>query len=818
MAKAVVAVRGLASLDRGMAGAVVANTVHAVVREWRDRRVEQAPAVVRGPGRLLAVEPQAGGGVRCRFSEGELEVVHLAPDLVRVTWGPGDLPVPWATADGTARLAAGAGVTGVTVDVAGDAVAGCFLRPADPAGLAVDVAPDGAIRYRTAAGAVVRHELPPLRRGAARTARLVLRPGERICGLGEQGSPLDQRGTVHRLWNRDPGGTWGTGVDPLYCAVPVLVGLHVEGHVLAFYENPYDATVRVGDDAVELTFVAGMLRHYVAAGPLPRLLEQYTALTGRPPLPPRWALGYHHSRWGYRDGAEVGGVAAGFRSSGLPLSAFHLDIDHLDGYRVFTVDGDRFGDLPALASELAGDGTRLVAIVDPGVKEDPAFDIYREGVDAGHFVTDVDGSVVHGVVWPGRCAFPDFTDPETRRWWGGWYRRLADRGVGGVWHDMNEPTLLSLFGDRTLPRSARHAAEGRGGDHRECHNPYGVLMNRAGWEGLAAAQPDRRPFVLSRAGWAGGQRWAWHWTGDSESTWEGLAQQVPTVLGMGLSGLPYAGPDTGGFSATPGPELYVRWLELSVLLPFCRTHSAVAVPPREPWRFPEPERAAIGRLIRFRYRLLPYLYALAHDASRTGAPLVRPLWWSGDRPESGWPDGAWPDDAFLLGDGVLVAPVLHRGATTRRVVAPPGWWYRWRPGGSTGVPEVEGPFEGGEPVELMAPLGEPVLLVRGGTVLPLDDGWLDPAARLEDDHGVKLLAFHCFPGRFRTAAGRGYDDAGDGHGPSRLDRLVLSGGRLRWERDGDYPAPERVRVVVHGEHPADGTLASFGDLDLRELT
>ncbi len=357
---------------------------------------------------------------------------------------------------------------------------------------------------------LLRRELPPLRRGAARTARFELRPGERVAGLGEQASPVTLRGTTHRLWNRDPGGAWGPGDDPLYLCVPVLLGLHADGDVLAFFENPHEATVRVdgaapvaADARVELTFCGGTDRHYVAAGTLPRLLERYSWLTGRPPLPPRWSLGFHQCRWGYRTQGEVREVADGFAREGLPLSAVHLDIDHMDGYRVFTADPVRFGDLEGLCGDLAARGTRVVTIVDPAVKADESFEVFRQGRDDGRFLPDADGRPLLGVVWPGRAAFPDFTDPATREWWAGLYKGLLDAGVSGVWHDMNEPTSIALWGDRTLPPGTRHVAEGRGGDHRQCHNVYGLLMDRAGFEAQAAGRPDRRPWLLSRSGWAG---------------------------------------------------------------------------------------------------------------------------------------------------------------------------------------------------------------------------------------------------------------------------------------------------------------------------
>ncbi len=652
--------------------------------------------MARGPGPLLSAEPLTAPGdesgplgVCCRFAEADLEVRFLADDIVRLTWGPGEPPIPWALAQPTADHRPSS-----VVEVTAGTPPATPVRAATPE-LSVEVTGEGWVSFRGRDDRLLRRELPPLRRGAARTARFELRPGERVAGLGEQASPVTLRGTTHRLWNRDPGGAWGPGDDPLYLCVPVLLGLHPDGDVLAFFENPHEATVRVDGAApvaaqarVELTFRGGTDRHYVAAGTLPRLLERYSWLTGRPTLPPRWSLGFHQCRWGYRSQGEVRDVADGFAREGLPLSAVHLDIDHMDGYRVFTADPVRFGDLEGLCGDLEARGTRVVTIVDPAVKADESFEVFRQGRDDGRFLKDADGRPLLGVVWPGRAAFPDFTDPATREWWAGLYKGLLDAGVSGVWHDMNEPTSIALWGDRTLPPGTRHVAEGRGGDHRQCHNVYGLLMDRAGFEAQAAGRPDRRPWLLSRSGWAGLQRWAWCWTADVEATWEGLRQQVATTIGLGLSGIAYTGSDTGGFNGAPGPELFLRWLELAVLMPFCRTHSVTGAPPREPWRWPEPYRTAVGRLVRFRYRLLPYLYTLAHEASRTGHPFVRPLSWPDGRgpAPAGADDRLWSsDDAYLLGDALLVAPATREGCGARPVPLPAGEWFRWR-----ALPPMEG--------------------------------------------------------------------------------------------------------------------------------
>ena len=801
--KSALAVRGIFDLGPTTSLAIATNSLRTERQRHLDGRRRGASGQVRTPGRLCSVE-SIGHGVRCAFEEAELEVVFLTDDLVRVHWGPGPRPLPWAL-NGPIGLGDVDRPSAVTVTA--DLDTGCLVRTPS---LEIEIDPQGEVRYRRD-GRLLRHELAPLRRGPTRTARFWLRPDERISGLGEQAARVDLRGGVHRLWNRDPGGAYGPGEDPLYCAIPVLVGLHPDGDVLAFYENTFEAVVGLGGHApgaggsaakAELTFAGGTLRHYLAFGPPARLLERYSALTGRPPMPPRWALGYHQCRWGYRSEADVREVTEGFAADSIPLSAVYLDIDYMDGYRIFTVDGERFPDLSKLTGDLLEGGVRVVTIVDPAVKEDPDYPLYVEGCRDGRFVRRAEGDEEPfvGVVWPGRAVYPDFTDPAVRAWWGEQYRVLLDQGVAGIWHDMNEPTSIAMWGDQTLPRSVPHHAEGRGGEHRECHNAYGLLMDRVGWEALAEQRPERRPFVLSRAGWAGLARWAWNWTADIEASWEGLRQQVATAIGLGLSGVPYTGSDIGGFSGNPTPELFVRWLELSVLMPFCRTHSVTGAEPREPWRFPEPYRSAIARLIRFRYRLLPYLYTLAEETTRTGVPLVRPLCWDGDGPSSDDRRLWWVDDAYLLGHALLIAPATRQGSATRRLDLPAGRWFHWR---TTESEEACRIVEGGTAVSLPVPLGHPPLLVRQGTVLPLDDGWTEAGPTLETSHGPRRLAFHCFPDARGDAAGAAYDDAGDGDGPGRRDRLELAaaedaGALLTWRSEGAWPRPDLVDVVVHG--------------------
>jgi alpha-glucosidase len=716
--------------------------------------------VLPGPFVRASVEED---GVRVTFAQADAEIRFEAPGVARVTWQPGALPVPYAMAG-----PAGPGPA-VAVEEGPSGV-----RLTGP-GMTVEIGRDGAVRCSDPEGRTRREDLPPLRCGESWCLRTGLAAGERCFGLGERTAGLDLRGGSFRCYNAEAKGAYGPGQDPLYVCIPVVLGLSAAGASLVFFENAHDGRISLGDPA-EAVFESGALRYHVAIGTPEQVLERYSDLTGRPSLPPRWALGFHQARWSYMDEREVREVADGFRSRGLPLSAIHLDIHYMRGHRVFTVDPKRFPDLAGLCRDLAAQRVRVVTILDPGVKQDPEYDVYREGLDCRAFCADADGAPVIAPVWPGDCAFPDFTSPAARDWWGGYYRRLLDAGVAGIWHDMNEPSAFAAWGEPSLPKTARHAMEGRGGTHAEAHNVYALLEARAGHEAMRRERPDRRPWILSRSGHAGIQRYAWTWTGDSETTWWTLHQSIRIALHLGLCGAPYTGPDIGGFGGEPDAELFLRWFQASAFLPFFRTHSAFFTPRREPWCFGEDALAVARKFLDLRYRLLPYLYTVAREASTTGHPLVRPVW---------WPDGTDPglldvDDAFLLGDALLVAPVVQPGVRDREVVLPAGRWHSlWD----------DRVCDGPGRVRCEAPLDRIPVLVRGGCVLPAEEGGrlvLDVFAPAEGSRSNEL-----------------YSDAGDGYGPSRIDRFRVSrtreGLEIRWESDGEFAFPwESVAVRVHG--------------------
>jgi alpha-glucosidase len=733
----------------------------------------------RKPGRLESIQA-IQQGILAHFERAELELYFLAPDLVRVSWSPGLAPIPYGLAetewpDCEVQVCHGQGNSQAEDETWPEVVRTQAVQ--------VQIGATGALSFsKEGEEQALRIDEAPAWHGEAcsQTTRFAAPSG--FFGLGEQATHLERSGRGYELWNNDPRGKYGFDQDPLYTGIPTYLVLQEQACQLVFYENSYRSTFNFQkkDDhnhQAEAAFEGGMLRYYWMTGSLRQVYERYSQLCGRAPLPPVWALGYHQSRWGYKSADEIRQVAAGFDEHQLPLSAIHLDIDYMDGYRVFSVDPVRFPDLAQLAEELDRQGVKLVTIIDPGVKRDEDYEVYQRGLEAGVFCRRKDNRVESGVVWPGWSAFPDFSDPAARDWWGKHYRRLLEAGVAGFWHDMNEPTSFTAWGDMSLPANTRHAMEGRGGDHREAHNLYGLLMNRAGYEALREQRPDRRPWILSRSGWAGMQRHAWSWTADVETSWPALQLTIATVLGLGLSGQPYCGPDIGGFGGDPPAELYLRWLQMAAFMPFCRTHSANGTARREPWAFDEPTTRIVRDFLDLRSRLMPYLYSLAWQASQTGAPIVRPLFWL----DPGNPQLWEVEDCFLLGDSLLVAPVLEAEAQTRTVRLPAGNWYSF-----WDDERLKGPEE----VELPAPLERIPLLVRAGSLLPMTQG------------GNLILQVYP-PSQNDTGDGILYSDAGEGYGPARIDQFSLSwennGLRLNWQSQGSYPFPyPQIRIAVHG--------------------
>jgi len=545
-----------------------------------------------------------------------------------------------------------------------------------------------------------------------------LAEGEVVYGGGERTGPLNKRGRSMTFWTTDPLPNHGDQTGAMHQSVPFLIGL-VNGKAYGIY---FDVNERAEADigkaqANILTYTpeSADLVAYVVAGPtLGDVLRQYTSLTGRMPMLPRWAFGNQQSRWSYMSADEVLAIASGFREQSIPCDAIYLDIDYMDGYRVFTWNPERFADPVGLIQTLREQQLRLVTIIDPGVKVDTDYAVYQEGESKGYFARAADGAPFQGWVWPGLRNWGDFAQPDMRSWWGDQHRGLIEVGVAGIWIDMNEPAQAGIFAPlnvkishgETLPVDVLHGTPDDPITHARFHNAYGLAMAQATFEGLKRLRPDERPFVLTRSATAGSQRYAIVWNGDSTSSWDNLRLAIPLNLGVGLSGFPMTGGDVGGFWQDTTAELLVRWTQLGALLPFCRNHSAMGTARQEPWAFGEPYTRMCREAIERRYQLLPYLLTLAHEATLTGAPMARPLSWV-------YPTHAESlacDNEFLLGDGLLVAPVLNEGATSREVLLPPGEWFAW---GSSML------HAGDQRLSAPVTLENVPLYVRAGTILPL---------------------------------------------------------------------------------------------------
>jgi len=715
-------------------------------RNYKDPRF-QAP--FNSPGSQKAIQ-SISSGVDIEYEYATLTIKFLTDDMVRVTWKPGLSPIPYSIAQQEWDP--------VGVELISSASA-TTVRSKE---LQIEINNLGGVAFYDSSGALLRIDHPPQNNRVAWRAATRFRLDEHLSGMGERAVPFNLMGQELLSWNTDPGGSYGSDKDPIYICTPVYIAIGSTGSYLIFYENSFPAIFNFSQDS-EIEFLGGELRYYFIMGQPHRLLDRYTQLTGRPLLSPRWAFGYHQSRWGYHTEEDIRRIADGFAKNQLPLSAIHLDIDYMDGFRLFTVDKSRFPDLRKLSDDLKVKGINLVAIIDPGVKKDRDYPIYQSGIENDVFCKTPSKRVLHGVVWPGWSAYPDFTNPAARLWWGEQYKFMFDANIAGFWHDMNEPVSFVTSGDASLPKSTLHDLDGRRGNHLEAHNLYGLLMNRAAFETIRKIRTGQRPWMISRSGWAGLQRYAWNWTGDVASTWEALRQTVVILLGLGMSGHLFSGADIGGFSGNPSAELYLRWFQVSTFFPFFRTHSAVGTKPREPWSFGEPYTSIIRKFLKLRYKLIPYFYTLAREANLYGSPPVRPMFWH--YPE--WRPGWDISDQFTLGRDILVAPILDE-CSGREVILPPGDWFDfWE----------DEYFYGSQTISSRVNQERIPVFIRGGSILPMEI-----QGRLE---------LHIYPDANLSGSGSIFSDAGDGYGDWRIDKFEFTGSEkkidLSWSLTGEYP-------------------------------
>ncbi len=563
---------------------------------------------------------------------------------------------------------------------------------------------------------------------------------EHYFGLGDKPGPLDRREQAFTLWNTDAY-SFQESTDPVYKSIPYYISFR-SGHALGvFLDNTWRSSFDFGKtvpNVVSFGAVDGPLDYYVFYGPSPKqVLSEYAWLTGTMPLPPMWALGYQQSRFSYVPQARVEEVASRLRADHIPADAIYLDIDFQEHHRPFTIDRQLFPDFAGLIGELAEENFHVVAITDLHIpKVDTGYPPYESGVAGDEFVKNPDGSIYYGGVWPGMCAFPDFTRALTRDWWGGLYRNLSASGVAGFWNDMNEPSVFTTA-THTIPEDVLHRVkepgfQDRTATHAEIHNVYGMENSRATFEGVKRLNPNERPFVLTRATFAGGQRYAVTWTGDNSSTWNHLRMTTPMLENLGLSGFALSGADVGGFAGTPQQELLTKWFEIAAFQPMYRDHTEKGTGDQEPWIGGREAEAVRRRFIEERYRLMPYLYTLAEEASRTGVPIERPMFLEFPNAASdGHPiDIDLPSAAeFMLGPDLLIAPPpFPDKLDSYAVELPTATWYDYWTGQRVLKPSPGDPDPNAPPSPIdMVPLSTWVhpdtatlpVFVRGGAILPI---------------------------------------------------------------------------------------------------
>ncbi|HYP46477.1 MAG TPA: glycoside hydrolase family 31 protein [Propionibacteriaceae bacterium] len=574
------------------------------------------------------------------------------------------------------------------------------------------------------------------------TIRRSCRQEDAIFGLGEKGGRHNRKGRDFILWNTDvlsaaetaeftadkaPGDPRGdrtsADFDPFYVTVPFFYHQRQPAGAMAgsFLDNGFRGTYEFSStDEYRITFSGGQYTEYIFAGPrMPEILRDYTWLTGRMSLPPLWALGYHQCRWHDYTQETFEAVGQRHRDEAIPCDTLWLDIEYMDGYRVFTWNGERFPDPTSMLERLAGSGFRVITIIDPGVKYDPGYQVFDSGREHDVFCLTEGGDTYIGQVWPGNTAFPDFTTKEARDWWGKLNADHVKSGLAGIWNDMNEPAT------GTISSAAMRFGHGQH-SHAQFHNQYALLMAMGTTAGLLESMPDLRTFVLSRAGFAGIQRYAANWMGDNLARWDHLEVSMPMAAGFGVSGQPFVGADIGGFLGNTDAELFLRWMQYGTLTPFCRNHSVLGTVDQYAWSFGPVVQGLVRDAIALRYRLLPYLYAAFVHAAETGAPVQRPLVFDYQEDRS-----ADLDDQFLLGPDLLVAPVTEPKMTSRQVYLPSGDWYDWHTGDCLG---------GGRFVIAPTPMDRIPVYARGGAVVPM---WPD-APPSTAGHHPEVVELHLF--------------------------------------------------------------------------
>jgi alpha-glucosidase len=609
------------------------------------------------------------------------------------------------------------------------------------------------------------------------TATIAIDRNVSLYGTGENAGPLLRNGRVIETWNTDAYG-YREDTPSLYQSHPWVLGIREDGSAFGLLaDTTYRCEVDL-TDGVRFAAVGPAFPVIVIEGATPQeVLTKLAAHIGTIELPPLWAIGYHQCRYSYYPEARVREIADGFRDRNIPCDVIWFDIDYMHGYRVFTFDSNHFPDPKALNSDLHAMGYHTIWMIDPGIKAEPGYSVFDKGEAGDHWVKRADGSVYNGEVWPGQCVFPDYTRPETMEWWAGLYMDFMAHGIDGVWNDMNEPAVFNVP-TKTMPEDNLHAGGGdlTPGTHARYHNVYGMLMAKGTKIGIERANPDKRPFVLTRANFIGGHRYAATWTGDNAAEWYDLENSIPMILNLGLSGQPFSGPDIGGFIGNGNAQQFARWMGIGAMLPFSRGHTGKGNRDKEPWAYDAAVENTSRMALERRYRLLPMFYTLFEESSRTGLPVARPTFFADPTDLALRSE----DDSFLLGQDLLVVAKVTPLAD-RVAVMPKGNWRPLNLHGDRTDPDL------------------PDLFVRPGAIITAG-----PIIQFTGEKPLDPLTLYVSLDEAGKAEGTLYEDEGQGYGYRSGDFLrtrytaTRTGDTLTVSiasTEGSRPRPSRAMVV-----------------------
>ncbi|XZH76446.1 glycoside hydrolase family 31 protein [Clostridium perfringens] len=527
-------------------------------------------------------------------------------------------------------------------------------------------------------------------------------------GLGEKGGDLNKKGCYTENFNTDDPETDDDSIT-YYKTIPFYVALKEEATYGIFFDNSFRSYFDMGKEMGDRIFfgaIGGQIQYYFIPGEnIKEVVKNYTALTGRMEMPPLWSLGYQQCRFSYFSQEEVRELVKTFEEKDIPLDVVYLDIDYMDGFRVMTFKTPNFDDAAGLIGDLKEKGIRTITIIDPGVKVDEEYPVFKRGKEGNHFTKKLDGEMFIGAVWPGNSAFPDFSNKDCREWWKSELKKfISEHGMDGIWNDMNEPCVFNND-HKTMLETCLHNSDNGVIEHKEFHNRYGFEMSRCSKEAQEELHPNERGFSMTRATYAGGQRYSSVWTGDNMSLWSQMRMSISMNANLGISGFSFVGNDVSGFGLDSSEELFIRWMEMGPFIPIFRNHSNMYTRRQEPWAFgPRAEKIA-KKSIELRYELLPYIYDLYYISHKEGLPIFRPMIMEYEKDMN----LLNMREQFMLGENMIVAPVLYEWERSKTLYLPKGSWFNYF---------TMEKLQGGKWYKLPCELDEILVFVKEGAIIP----------------------------------------------------------------------------------------------------